>query len=140
MKIVVVGLRGFPNIQGGIETHCEELFPRIARLGHQITVVRRSGFVKENPPLKSYKGVQFKDLPAPFISGLEAAVHTMTVDMDIISSAQANVIGKNGGGFHAWSCVLGSVSLLGGRMILYPYQQSYRIYWRRNITVPRESI
>ncbi len=76
MKIVVVGLRGFPNIQGGIETHCEELFPRIARLGHQITVVRRSGFVKENPPLKSYKGVQFKDLPAPFISGLEAAVHT----------------------------------------------------------------
>ena len=48
MKIVVVGLRGFPNIQGGIETHCEELFPRIARLGHQITVVRRSGFVKED--------------------------------------------------------------------------------------------
>ncbi len=29
MKIVVVGLRGFPNIQGGVETHCEELFPRI---------------------------------------------------------------------------------------------------------------
>lgn len=76
MKIVVVGLRGFPNIQGGIETHCEELFPRIARMGHQVTVVRRSGFVKEDPPLESYRGVRFKDLPAPSVSGLEAAVHT----------------------------------------------------------------
>ena len=42
MRIVVVGLRGFPNIQGGIETHCEELYPRIAQLGHEVIVVRRS--------------------------------------------------------------------------------------------------
>ena len=62
MRIVVVGLRGFPNIQGGIETHCEELYPRIAQLGHEVIVVRRSGFVKENPPLSSYKGVKFKDM------------------------------------------------------------------------------
>ena len=54
MKIVVVGLRGFPNIQGGVETHCEELFPRIARYGHEIIVTRRSGFVKENPRLTTY--------------------------------------------------------------------------------------
>lgn len=77
MKIVVVGLRGFPNIQGGVETHCEELFPRIARYGHEIIVTRRSGFVKENPRLTTYKGVKFKDLSAPSISGFEAAVHTL---------------------------------------------------------------
>ena len=76
MKIVVVGLRGFPNIQGGIETHCEELYPRIAAMGHEVIVVRRCGFVKENPPLSSYRGVQFKDIDSPFIIGLEAAVHT----------------------------------------------------------------
>ena len=62
MRIVVVGLRGFPNIQGGIETHCEELYPRIVQLGHEVIVVRRSGFVKENPPLSIYKGVKFKDI------------------------------------------------------------------------------
>lgn len=76
MKIVAIGLRGFPNIQGGIETHCEELYPRIAALGHEVIVVRRTGFVKENPPMTTYKGVRFKDINSPFIIGLEAAIHT----------------------------------------------------------------
>lgn len=76
MKIVVVGLRGFPNIQGGIETHCEELYPRIAAMGHEVTVVRRSGFVNENPPMKEYRGVRFKDISSPKVAGLEAAIHT----------------------------------------------------------------
>ena len=76
MRIVVVGLRGFPNIQGGVETHCEELFPRIAKMGHEIIVVRRKNFVKENPPRSEYRGVKFKDIPSPSISGLEAAIHT----------------------------------------------------------------
>ena len=30
MKIVVTGTRGIPNVMGGVETHCEELFPRNA--------------------------------------------------------------------------------------------------------------
>ena len=42
MKIVVVGTRGIPDIQGGVETHCEELYPRLAAMGHDVTVVRRS--------------------------------------------------------------------------------------------------
>lgn len=77
MRIVAVGLRGFPNIQGGIETHCEELYPRIAQMGHEIIVVRRSGFIKEKPILQTYKGVFFKDISSPMVSGLEAAVHTL---------------------------------------------------------------
>ena len=76
MRIVVVGLRGFPNIQGGIETHCEELYPRLVKLGYEVIVVRRCGFIRENPPLPSYQGVRFKDIDSPFITGLEAAVHT----------------------------------------------------------------
>ena len=53
MKIIVTGLRGFPNIQGGVETHCEKLYPRLSKLG--VKVVRRSCFVKENPPLTVIK-------------------------------------------------------------------------------------
>ena len=30
LKIIVTGTRGIPNVMGGVETHCEELFPRIA--------------------------------------------------------------------------------------------------------------
>ena len=77
MKIIVTGLRGFPNIQGGVETHCEKLYPRLSKLGVNVTVVRRSCFVKENPPLTSYQGVFFKDLPAPKIKGFESAIHTI---------------------------------------------------------------
>ena len=40
MKIVVTGTRGIPNVMGGVETHCEELFPRIAAMGADVTVIR----------------------------------------------------------------------------------------------------
>ena len=32
LKIVATGTRGIPNVMGGVETHCEELFPRIAAM------------------------------------------------------------------------------------------------------------
>lgn len=77
MKIVVTGLRGFPNIQGGIETHCEELYPRLAKLGLDITVVRRTCFINDRIHLNTYKGVTFKDLKTINIKGLETAIHTL---------------------------------------------------------------
>ncbi|OAV70869.1 Mannosylfructose-phosphate synthase [Bacteroidales bacterium Barb6] len=77
MKIYVCGTRGFPNMQGGIETHCEELYPRIARLGYDVTVVRRKSFIAENPVRREYKGVKFKDIYSPKITGFEAAVHSL---------------------------------------------------------------
>ena len=40
MKIVVTGTRGIPNIMGGVETHCEELFPRMVQRGYYVTVIR----------------------------------------------------------------------------------------------------
>ncbi|MEG2820883.1 MAG: glycosyl transferase family 1, partial [Muribaculaceae bacterium] len=45
MKIVVIGTRGIPNILGGVETHCEELYPRIASQGHNVTIIRRSCYI-----------------------------------------------------------------------------------------------
>ena len=80
MKIVVTGLRGFPRIQGGVETHCEELCPRLVKLGCDMTVTRRKPFVREASPLTVYEGVKFKDLNTPKRQGLEAAVHTLQRD------------------------------------------------------------
>ncbi|MDR3268084.1 MAG: glycosyltransferase family 4 protein [Tannerella sp.] len=76
MKVIVTGLRGFPNIQGGIETHCEELYPRLVALGCDVTVLRRKPFVKEAPPLSSYNGVKFKDIATFRKMGVEVVVHT----------------------------------------------------------------
>ena len=38
MNIVVLGTRGFPSVQGGIEAHCEKLYPRLAKRECRITV------------------------------------------------------------------------------------------------------
>ncbi len=76
MKIVVVGTRGIPNIMGGVETHCEQLYPRIAALGHDVTVVRRSTYVTPDNRISEYKGVKLLDLYTPRKKSFEAIIHT----------------------------------------------------------------
>ena len=74
MKIVVTGTRGIPNIMGGVETHCEELFPRIAARGVDVTVIRRSSYVRDN--LTEWKGVKLVDIESPKKKSFEAIIHT----------------------------------------------------------------
>lgn len=74
MKIVVTGTRGIPNIMGGVETHCEELFPRIAAKGYDVTVIRRKSYVKDS--LTEYKGVKLIDIETPKKKSVEAIIHT----------------------------------------------------------------
>lgn len=76
MKIVVTGTRGIPRIMGGVETHCEELFPRIAAMGHDVTVVRRSCYVTDDNRINEYRGVKLVDVFAPKKKSIEAALHT----------------------------------------------------------------
>lgn len=76
MKIVVIGTRGIPDILGGVETHCEQLYPRIAAKGHDVTVIRRTPYVEATPRLKEYRGVKLVDVFAPRRKSIEAIVHT----------------------------------------------------------------
>lgn len=74
IKLVITGTRGIPNILGGVETHCEELFPLIAEKGYDVTVIRRKQYV--NDDLQSYKDVKLYDLNVPKKKSLEAIIHT----------------------------------------------------------------
>lgn len=74
MKIVVTGTRGIPNIMGGVETHCEELFPRIVKRGFDVTVIRRTDYVKDD--LKEWKGVKLVNIDSPKKKSFEAIIHT----------------------------------------------------------------
>jgi glycosyltransferase involved in cell wall biosynthesis len=76
MKIVVTGTRGIPNIQGGVETHCEELFPRLSGLDFDVTLIRRSCYISDNDTLSEFRGVKLKTLYAPHLKSLEALLHT----------------------------------------------------------------
>lgn len=75
MKIVVTGTRGIPGIMGGVETHCEELFPRIARMGFDVTVIRRKSYVRDT--LQRFGDVRLVNIPAPKKKSFEAVVHTL---------------------------------------------------------------
>ncbi|MBO7609408.1 MAG: glycosyltransferase family 4 protein [Muribaculaceae bacterium] len=76
MHIVVIGTRGIPNIPGGVETHCQQLYPRIAAMGDQVTIVRRSCYITSNNAITSYQGVHLVDVYAPRSKSIEAIVHT----------------------------------------------------------------
>lgn len=70
--LAVIGLRGFPGVQGGVERHCADIIPL---LGITTRVYRRKPYVRSNdvPP----QGIEFKDLPSTRIKGFEAAFHTL---------------------------------------------------------------
>lgn len=74
MKVVVTGTRGIPNVMGGVETHCEELCPRLAAMGADVTVVRRASYVSDG--MTEWKGVKLKDIASPKKKAFEAVVHT----------------------------------------------------------------
>jgi len=73
-RIAVLGLRGFPEVQGGVETHCQELYPRLTELGFEVTVFGRKGYIPSQP--YEYKGVKLVPLWAPKQKHLETICHT----------------------------------------------------------------
>jgi glycosyltransferase involved in cell wall biosynthesis len=73
--IMMLGLRGFPGVQGGVETHAEHLCPKLVELGCRVEVIVRSTYQPRE--LKDqWGGIRFKRLWAPKSKGLEAIVHT----------------------------------------------------------------
>ena len=74
MRIVVTGTRGIPNIMGGVETHCMELFPRIAQKSIEIILICRKKYIKN--VLVEYKGVKLINIETPKAKKIEAIIHT----------------------------------------------------------------
>jgi glycosyltransferase involved in cell wall biosynthesis len=92
MKIGVIGTRGFPEIQGGIETHCMELYTRIASLGdNEITIYRRKPYVNSKNKNAEFKNIRFVDFYVPknkyfetFLHSLFSTVHALFQGYDIV--------------------------------------------------------
>ena len=77
MKIGVIGTRGFPEIQGGIETHCMELYSRIALTeGTRITVYRRTPYLNGVNRNTNFKNIRFVDIAVPRSKNFETLLHS----------------------------------------------------------------
>ncbi len=76
MKVFVVGIRGFPGIQGGAEKACEQLYSRLIKFGLDITVFARVSYFSQKRKVFKWKEINFFYLPSPKKSGLETFVHS----------------------------------------------------------------
>ncbi|MDA8092032.1 MAG: glycosyltransferase family 4 protein [Nitrospiraceae bacterium] len=76
MRVAVLGLRGFPGVQGGVEKHCEELYPRLAKLGCEVTVFTRSPYMENGSKIRYQDGIKFENLWCPKKKSFEAIIHT----------------------------------------------------------------
>jgi glycosyltransferase involved in cell wall biosynthesis len=75
LSVMWLGLRGFPAVQGGVETHAEHICPLLAELGGDVHVVTRSPYQPKDVG-DVWMGVHFHSLWAPHSKGLEAILHT----------------------------------------------------------------
>ncbi len=73
MNISVIGAKGLPAKQGGIEHYCQELYPRMVEQGHHVDLFARANYVGASW-LHQYevKGVHITALPSLNWRGLDA--------------------------------------------------------------------
>lgn len=75
LRVIMLGLRGFPDVQGGVEVHAEHLCPHLKELGCDVEVIVRSSYM---PPDRGdeWHGVRYQRVWCPKTSGLETIVHS----------------------------------------------------------------
>ncbi|WP_394220691.1 glycosyltransferase family 4 protein [Alteromonas gracilis] len=74
MKICAIGLRGIPDVMGGIESHCQQLYPKMVKQGVEVTVLARSPYVDEKQ--SNFEGVEVISVWALRHKLLETFLHT----------------------------------------------------------------
>jgi glycosyltransferase involved in cell wall biosynthesis len=92
MKIAVIGVKGLPAKQGGIENYCAEVYPRMVAQGHSVDLFARASYT-DSAWLDNYdfEGVQVRSLPSlplrgidAFISSALGAIASSTTKYDIV--------------------------------------------------------
>jgi glycosyltransferase involved in cell wall biosynthesis len=77
LRIMVLGLRGVVDVQGGIETHARRLYPLLARLGCDIEVVQRGAYFPRERRRREWRGLKLTYLWSSRTQIIETAVHTL---------------------------------------------------------------
>ena len=74
LRVAFIGGRGVISKYSGIETYYEEVGPRLAQMGHEVTIYCRTYFT---PQLSEYHGMRLVRLPTIRSKHLETVVHTL---------------------------------------------------------------
>lgn len=74
MRIAIIGSKGIPCKEGGVEKHVEELATRLVKKGHQVIVYAQTGYTHKR--INKYKGVDLIYPPYLPTKNLKAISHT----------------------------------------------------------------
>lgn len=73
MKIAVIGAKGLPPAQGGIEHYCAEVYTRMIAQGHSVDLFARSSCIDLAPfDHYDFQGIRVISLPCPGKKGIDA--------------------------------------------------------------------
>ena len=75
LHVMMLGLRGFPGVQGGVEAHAEHLCQLLRELDCDVEVVVRSAYVPGDRG-DDWKGVRYLRIWSPKSRALETIVHS----------------------------------------------------------------
>lgn len=75
IHVMMLGLRGFPDVQGGVETHVQHLGIELLQSHITLSVIVRAPYMRHYPQ-DNWKGIRFYRVWSPKSKGLEAIVHS----------------------------------------------------------------
>lgn len=73
---MLLGLRGFPDVQGGVETHVQNLAPLLAERGVVVEAIVRSPYMRATAA-QQWHGVRYRRIWCPRSKSFEALVHSL---------------------------------------------------------------
>ena len=80
--IAVIGTRGFPGIQGGVEAHSYHLYTNMEDV--RVRLYRRRAYLTQQSA-QTFPNIEYVDLPSTRIKGFEAVWHTLLSVLHIMS-------------------------------------------------------
>src|SRR6185369_15008685 len=91
VEVCVIGLRGVPGIMGGVESHCQALFPRVKALrpDFRVTIIGRRPYLSASG---TYRGVAVVPLMALRNKYLEAISNTIAAVLYARLKLHADVV------------------------------------------------
>jgi glycosyltransferase involved in cell wall biosynthesis len=92
IKVCIVGLRGVPAIMGGVEAHCEQLYPRLRHLmpEAEFEIIGRRAYT--GPEAYEYQGIRVTPLGGVEGKYFEALSHTFVAILYARFKAHADLI------------------------------------------------
>jgi len=126
--ICVLGMRGIPAVMGGVESHCEELLPRLAERAPRLDIVAigRKPYIGRDK--RSFRGVRVVPLWSPTRQSLETLVSSF------LGTLYARRVGAEAVHIHALASgmIAPLAKLLGMKVILTIHGADYqRAKWGR---------